>query len=301
MSDVSESSATPEPDWFPGCVTRFAPSPTGYLHLGHVKSAFFAYDLAQAQQGRFLIRIEDIDRSRSRLEFEDAIFEDLAWLGLTWEEPVLRQSARMEIYDKFLHVLEEGGLTYPCFCTRKEIEAEIKASQTAPHGASSGPDGPHYPGTCKHIPWDVAEARIQAGEPHAIRLHGDRAAAMTGPLSFTDLGKGLVAFDPAEIGDVVIARKEFPTSYHLSVVVDDALQFVSHVTRGEDLLEATKLHRLLQSLLGLPQPLYHHHGLVRDEAGERLAKRHDALSIKALRMSGKSPDDIRNMMLSDLS
>lgn len=309
MSHNSDPLSTPEPDWFPALVTRFAPSPTGRLHLGHAKSAFFAHDyraegfntpapdLSNAARARFILRIEDIDRTRCRPEFDAAVFEDLAWLGLTWEEPVLRQSERFEIYDKFLHVLEEGGLTYPCFCTRKEIEAEIAASQTAPHTLSTGPDGPHYPGTCKHIPWREAEARIQAGEPHAIRLHGERAASMTGPLSFTDLRFGQIAFDPSEIGDIVIARKDIPTSYHLSVVVDDALQFVSHVTRGEDLLDATKIHRLLQSLLGLPQPLYHHHALLRDAEGTRLAKRHDALSLKALRGAGKTPEDIRQMVL----
>ncbi|MDJ0685073.1 MAG: tRNA glutamyl-Q(34) synthetase GluQRS [Alphaproteobacteria bacterium] len=279
------------PDQFPAPVTRFAPSPTGLLHLGHAKSALFAAAKARALGGRFLLRIEDIDTGRSRPEFEQAIRDDLAWLGLTWPEPVLRQSDRFPVYDKFLHLLEEADLTYPCFCTRKDIAAEIAKAPSAPHG----PDGPHYPGLCKGIPWEAARERIDAGEPHAIRLHSDRAAALTGPLSFSDAEAGRVEFDPAGIGDIVLARKDVPTSYHLSVCVDDALQFVSLVTRGTDLFEATKVHRVLQSLLGLPQPAYHHHDLVLDEGGRRLAKRTGALSLRALRDQGKTPAELRAM------
>ncbi len=286
-------SATPDqgPDPFPAPVTRFAPSPTGLLHLGHARSALFAAAKARELGGRFLLRIEDIDLGRSRPEFDQAIQEDLAWLGLTWPEPVLRQSDRFPVYDKFLHLLEEADLTYPCFCTRKDIAAEIANAPRAPHG----PDGPLYPGICKGIPREAARERIDAGEPHAIRLHGDRAAALTGPLSFTDAKAGRVAFDPACIGDIVLARKDAPTSYHLSVCVDDALQFVSLVTRGKDLFEATKVHRVLQSLLGLPQPAYHHHDLVLDQDGRRLAKRSGALSLRALRAQGKTPAEVRAM------
>lgn len=274
---------------FGGVTTRFAPSPTGLLHLGHAHSALFAWKMARDNDGQFLLRVEDIDLTRCRPEFEKAVLEDLAWLGVEWKGPVLRQSERMDVYHHFLHVLEEGGLTYPCFCTRKEIQAEIAAAPSAPHG----PDGALYPGTCKHLDWRLARDRVDAGDPHAIRLHMDKAAAMTGPLAFTDLGRGRIDVDPASCGDIVLARKDAPTSYHLAVTVDDAAQFVTHVTRGEDLLHATHVHRVLQALLGLPEPLYHHHPLLTDETGKRFAKRDRSLTLRALRDAGKTPAEVR--------
>lgn len=269
-------------------ITRFAPSPTGRLHLGHAYSALVAARAAAAAGGTFLLRIEDIDRGRARAEFEDGILEDLAWLGLEWPQPVRRQSAHFALYEEFLHVLEEGGLTYPCFCTRKDIQAEIAGAASAPHG----PDGPLYPGTCKHLSRQEGAERAAMGQPFAIRLHMDRAARMAGPLTFTDARFGTVAVEPESCGDVVLARKDVPTSYHLAVTVDDALQGVSLVTRGEDLLHATHIHRLLQTLLGLPEPAYHHHPLLTDETGQRLAKRADSQSLKALREGGASPAEV---------
>lgn len=269
--------------------TRFAPSPSGRLHLGHAHSALFAAREAAAIGGVFLLRIEDIDTGRCRPEFEDGILEDLAWLGLDWAQPVLRQSDRFPLYDKFLHVLEEGGLTYPCFCTRKEIQAEIDAAPRAPHG----PDGPLYPGICKHLDPVEARDRVAAGEAHAIRIHMDRAARMTGPLSFIDTDRGRIAVHPESCGDVVLGRKDVPTSYHLAVTVDDALQHVSRVTRGEDLLHATHVHRVLQTLLGFPEPEYRHHGLLTDEQGRRFAKRDKSLTLEAMRQSGLSAAEVR--------
>lgn len=269
--------------------TRFAPSPTGFLHLGHAHSALFAAREAEAIGGVFLIRIEDIDLGRCKPEFEAAILDDLAWLGLSPAEPVLRQSERLVLYDKFLHVLEEAHLTYPCFCTRKEIQSEIDGAQSAPHG----PDGPLYPGICKTLDSAVAADRIAAGQPHAIRLHMDRAAHMAGPLTFHDLDRGKIDVRPETCGDVVLARKDIPTSYHLSVTVDDGLQHVSRVTRGDDLLHATHVHRVLQALLGLPEPEYRHHGLLTDKDGKRFAKRDRSLTIAALREAGHTPADVR--------
>ena len=271
--------------------TRFAPSPSGLLHLGHAHSALFAAREAARIGGTFLLRIEDIDLGRCRPEFDTAILEDLAWLGLTWPEPVLHQSERFPLYDKFLHVLEDGGLTYPCFCTRKDIQAEIADAPRAPHG----PDGPLYPGTCRALNPIEARDRVAAGEPHAIRLDMAKAAHMTGPLTFTDLDRGRIDVHPETCGDIVLARKDVPTSYHLSVTVDDALQHVTLVTRGEDLLHATHIHRVLQELLGLPEPEYRHHGLLTDKDGKRYAKRDRALTLAALREAGKSPAEVRAM------
>lgn len=275
---------------FPQTV-RFAPSPSGYLHLGHAHSALFAAAEAEKMGARFLLRIEDIDIGRCKPEFEAAILEDLAWLGLTWPAPVLRQSERFGLYHEFLHVLEEAGLTYPCFCTRKDIQAEIAESPRAPHG----PDGPLYPGLCKYLPASEAEDRIAAGEAHAIRLHMDKAAHMTGQLRFFDLDRGWIEVRPESCGDIVLARKDVPTSYHLSVTVDDGLQFVGRVTRGEDLLHATHVHRVLQTLLGLPEPEYRHHRLLTDTDGKRYAKRDKALTLRALREAGHSAGQVRAM------
>ena len=273
--------------------TRFAPSPSGYLHLGHAYSALFTARAAAAAGGRFLLRIDDIDVDRVRPEFEAAILEDLAWLGLTWEEPLRRQSVCTAEYRQALARLEERGLTYPCFCTRKEIAAEISRAVAAPHGLSEAV----YPGTCRKLSAAERAARIAAGTPHALRLDMDSALAMAeaegdGPLTWHDRAKGDQRCDPRPQGDVVLVRKDVAASYHLAVVVDDAAQDITLVTRGEDLFESSHIHRLLQALLALPVPAYHHHRLVTDTAGKRLAKRHDALSIRALRDAGHSPEDV---------
>lgn len=274
-------------------VTRFAPSPTGFLHLGHAHSALFAHQLARAAGGRFLVRIEDIDATRCRPEFTDAILEDLAWLGLDWDGPVRIQSEHMREYADAIASLEARGLLYPCFCTRAAIAREIAAIGNAPHGA----DGPLYPGTCRTIPPAEREARRAAGEPHALRL--DMAAALRavpGPLAFEEVGDGLVTADPGPLfGDVVLARKDTPASYHLCVTHDDAAQGVTLVTRGEDLKPATHLHRLLQALMGWPVPRWQHHRLIAGPDGRRLAKRDRAATLRSLREAGHSPAAVRAM------
>ena len=270
-------------------VTRFAPSPTGYLHLGHAHAALFAMRAARAAGGRFLLRIEDIDAPRCRPEFEQAIYDDLAWLGVAWDGPVLRQSERMDAYGAALARLGGLGLTYPCFCTRKEIAAEIAAAGAAPHG----PDGPLYPGTCRGLDAAAVARHRATGREAALRLDCARAGSLTGPLTFTDAGAGTVAVAPCLFGDAVVARRDIGTSYHLAVVVDDAAQGVTLVTRGADLLPATHLQRVLQAVLGLPEPAYHHHGLLTDAAGKRLAKRDDARSLRSLREAGMSPAEAR--------
>jgi glutamyl-Q tRNA(Asp) synthetase len=269
-------------------VTRFAPSPTGYLHLGHAYSALFA----QAAGGRFLLRIEDIDAGRCRPEFEAAIYQDLAWLGLEWEAPVRRQSDHMADYARALTRLGDRGLIYPCFCTRADIRTEIEAAGGAPHG----PDGPVYPGTCRALPNDEGRVRIERGEPHALRLDAASAAQQAGALVWRDDAAGEVAADAGLHGDVVLARRDTPTSYHLSVTIDDHLQGVSLVTRGEDLFAATHVHRLLQALLDYGTPSYRHHRLLTNTAGVRLAKRDKAVTIRALREAGKSPQDVRALV-----
>lgn len=253
-------------------VTRFAPSPTGRLHLGHAASAILAHDRARAAGGRFLLRIEDIDGTRCRKTHVDAIFADLAWLGLTWDDAVVRQSARLDHYVDALAVLTRQGLTYPCFCTR----AEIEASASAPHGDA----GPVYPGTCRKL------AAPDLARPHCWRLDMARAVASVGPLSWTDHGRDVLA-DPGPQGDVLLARKDVGTSYHLAVTVDDAAQGVTDVVRGTDLFAATHIHRLLQALLGLPTPRYHHHALVTGANGERLAKRTGAPTLESMRLRGE--------------
>jgi len=273
-------------------VTRFAPSPTGLLHLGHAHSALFAARQAGAVPGgRFLLRIEDIDGGRCRPAFETAIQEDLAWLGLTWETPVWRQSEHLDAHAAALGRLRDMGVLYPCFCTRKDIQAEIAASPSAPHG----PDGPLYPGTCRALdPADRAE-RLAAAAPHALRLDMAGALALLGgtPLTWHDTAAGPQTARPEVFGDVVLARKDIPTSYHLAVTLDDAVQGVTLVTRGLDLFEATHVHRLLQGLLDLPTPAYHHHGLLTDETGRRLAKRDNARALRSLREAGTTPGEAR--------
>ena len=273
-------------------VTRFAPSPTGALHLGHAYAALFAWRSAQAAGGRFVLRIEDLDTGRARSEHEQALFDDLRWLGLVWEDPPLHQSTRGAAYAAALDRLDAQGLLYPCFCTRKEIQDEIARAVSAPHLVRHGPDGPLYPGTCRALPAGERRARIAAGEAHALRLDVARAEAVAGALDWTDRGRGRQRAAPALFGDAVLARKDIGAAYHLAVVVDDAHQGITLVTRGEDLFAASHLHRLLQALLGLPVPEWHHHGLVVDAKGRRLAKRDNALSLATLRARGVSPDRV---------
>ncbi len=244
-------------------VTRFAPSPTGLLHRGHAYSALFAAGAARRAGGRFLLRIEDIDPGRCRPHFVAAILEDLAWLGLVWEQPVRQQSAHMHDYRAALERLAGHGVLYPCFCTRKDIAAELARAGAAPHG----PDGPVYPGTCRVLDPAEAARRIARGDAHALRLDIARALALTGPLTWRDQAAGLCAADPGTLGDVVLARKEMPASYHLAVTVDDALQGVTLVTRGADLFHATLVHLLPLPLLYLHVPYGHHPRLLAVPAG----------------------------------
>lgn len=271
-------------------VTRFAPSPTGWLHLGHAYAALFAGERARAGGGRFLLRMEDLDLTRVRPEYEAAIREDLHWLGLEWEEPVWRQSERFAVYREALGQLDALGLLYPCFCTRREIADEIERAGAAPQG----PDGPLYPGTCRALDPATVEARMGEGLSYALRLNVKKAVEKAGrPLVWRDESKGEMVATPEIFGDVVLARKDTPASYHLSVVIDDAAQAITHVTRGEDLFPATHLHRLLQDLLGLPVPVWAHHRLIVDEEGRRLAKRDAARSLRSLRDSGWTPEDVK--------
>ena len=273
-------------------VTRFAPSPTGYLHLGHAYSALFAWRAAREAGGSFLLRIEDIDTTRCRPEFTASIVEDLAWLGLAWDGEVRKQSEHFADYRGALEKLEARGLIYPCFCTRADIAAEIARAGGAPQGE----EGPLYPGTCRALSPAERERRVAAGESYALRLDVARAAEQTGPLVWEEDERGRVAAQPELLGDVVLARKDVPTSYHLAVTVDDALQGVTLVTRGEDLRAATHIHRLLQALLGLPVPRYRFHKLLTDASGKRLAKRDKALTLRALREAGRTPDEVRRVV-----
>ncbi len=267
-------------------VTRFAPSPTGRLHRGHAFSALLAHRFARDGGGTFLLRIEDIDPGRSRETFVSGIKEDLAWLGIDWDGPVVRQSQRLEAYQAALDRLKTLGLLYPCFCTRSEIAAEIAASGAAPHG----PDGPVYPGTCR--------VRSQPGDGVcAWRLNMGAALVRVGPLTWHDDAAGTITAHPERFGDVVLARKDAPTSYHLAVTVDDAAQGITHVIRGQDLFDATDVHRLLQALLGLPTPLYRHHALLTGPDGKRLAKRHGSISLADLRAAATDPAKLRDELL----
>lgn len=276
----------------PQTTTRFAPSPTGWLHLGHVFAAKVARDLAQREGGRFLLRFEDIDHTRTRPEYYAAMEQDLRWLGLDWDGEPMRQSSRVAAYESSLEALKAIEAVYPCFCTRREIEEEVARMTHAPHG----PEGALYPGTCRGLSEAERTARIAAGAQPAWRLDAAFTSGLIGALSFHDLKHGESVVDAGLLGDVVLARKDIGTSYHLAVVTDDAFQGVTHVTRGEDLLPSTHVHRLLQSLLGFPEPLYLHHGLVTDEKGVRLAKRHDALSIRHLRDQGETAETILAML-----
>jgi len=272
--------------------TRFAPSPTGRLHLGHALAAKAAHDLARQHAGQFLLRHEDIDATRVREVFYAGIEEDLRWLGFDWDGEPLRQSARLAAYEAAMEQLRSMGLVYPCFCSRRGIGQELAAMAAAPQG----PEGPLYPGTCRGMTREEHHRKIATGHTHAWRLDTHKAAALTGRLTFNDLSHGLVEVQPGLLGDVVLARKDIGTAYHLAVVVDDAFQAITHVTRGEDLLPATHVHRLLQEVLGLPQPVYLHHPLVHDAQGKRLAKRHDVLAIAAMRESGMTAAAVMELL-----
>jgi len=275
-------------------ITRFAPSPTGLLHLGHVYSASLAMQAAKDTGGKFLLRIEDIDAGRCRPEFEQGIYEDLSWLGFKWEEPVRRQSEHMEDYAVLISRLNDRDLIYPCFCTRKEISAEIARSNAAPHG----PEGLVYPGVCKGLTESERQGNFELAKPYALRLNMVNATANLDltTLRFHEQDKGYIQCDPLPFGDIVLARKETPTSYHLSVTFDDAIQGVNHIIRGQDLFPSTHIHRLLQALLELPTPSYNHHGLISDGKGRRLSKRDKDATIKSLREQGYQPEEVRKMV-----
>lgn len=288
-------------------ITRFAPSPTGPLHLGHAYSALLAHDMAMENGGNFLLRIEDIDQSRARPEWEVRIYDDLQWLGLWWPEPVMRQSDRMAVYRGKLRWLWNHGYAFACTCSRRDIQTAMSAPQEGV--VTQGPDGLIYPGTCRAH--DNRSGCAPLPQDTALRLSIEAVARRFGSaggdvFSFQETGQGpngetgLIEFTLQDairtIGDVVLARRDMGTSYHLSVVLDDAEQDITHVVRGQDLFEATKIHVILQRVLKLPTPSYHHHKLIRDESGKRLAKRDDARAISKYRAEGASPDDIRSMV-----
>lgn len=289
-------------------VLRFAPSPNGWLHLGHAYSALFAFETAKRLGGRLLLRIEDIDVGRCREEYIDGIYEDLAWLGIEWEEPVRRQSGHFAEYETVLKRLRDMGLVYPCFATRKEIQDAILASGIPLQAWPTDPDGaPLYPGIYKDMPRERLNELMWEGRSYAWRLDTEKAKAEAeringGPITFREEGEstrgdaGTLEIDPELFGDVIVARKDVPTSYHIAVTADDAAQGVTLVTRGQDLFPATYIHRMLQVLLGYPEPRYHHHGLVRDEMGRRLSKSAKDMGIRELRAQGHTPKDIRRMV-----
>lgn len=278
--------------------TRFAPSPTGHLHVGHAAAAWAVWDDAEQDPSRFILRIENIDETRCRPEFESSILDDLTWLGLSWPTPVRRQSEYFEDYKTHLETLAARGLTYPCFCTRKDIAQESENAQSAQHG----PNGLIYPGHCRHLSPVEQREQMEAGTPYAIRLNLEEALAQTGhkALKWRDAVKGPQETTPEilreAIGDVVLARKDTPASYHLCVTYDDALQGITHITRGEDLFFATHIHRLLQEICGFPVPTYHHHPLLVGPDGRRFAKRDKSLTLKELRNKGLEPNELRHII-----
>jgi len=286
----------------PPPVFRFAPSPNGTLHLGHALSALLNADMARAAGGRLLLRIEDIDEARCRPEFEAAICEDLAWLGIEWEKPPWRQSEHYDDYRAALRMLDAMGLVYPSFESRAEIAAlVVEREKKAPWPRD--PDGvPLYPSDAKHMPLAERARRMASPEPYALRLDMAAAIARAGPLTWSESGQGpagetgTVAADPAAWGDVILARKDTPTSYHLAVSVDDAAQGVTAVVRGRDLFHATSVHRLLQALLGFPAPRYHHHRLILDAGGNKLSKSTSATGLRELRAAGATPAEIRRLV-----
>jgi glutamyl-Q tRNA(Asp) synthetase len=283
-------------------VLRFAPSPNGYLHLGHAYSALLNFDMARELGGRLLLRIEDIDAERCRPEYEAAIYEDLRWLGVRWEEPVRRQSAQFSDYARAIDRLETDELLYPSFESRRELAA-LAAELDRQGGWPRDPDGaPIYPGRGRRLSAAERKRRRDAGEPFALRLAMDKAVARAGVLTWTETGAGAagqtgaITAAPQMWGDVVLARKDSPASYHLAAVVDDALQGVTDIVRGQDLFWATGIHRLLQVLLGLPEPTYHHHKLILDEAGQKLSKSTAATGLQELRAAGAQPFEVRRMV-----
>jgi glutamyl-Q tRNA(Asp) synthetase len=286
----------------PPPVFRFAPSPNGYLHLGHAYSALLNFDLARQRGGRFLLRIEDIDAARCRPEYEAAIYEDLAWLGLVWETPVRRQSDHFAAYREAIEKLSAQGLIYPSFESRAEIARLVEAREKAAPWPRDPDGAPLYPGTAKSLSPAERQELIVSGAPFALRLDMRAAIARAGHLSWIEQGAGPadetgeVAAQPEAWGDVILARKETPTSYHLSVVIDDALQGVTNIVRGEDLFWSTSVHRLLQQLLDLPQPTYRHHPLIRDETGQKLSKSTQATGLRELRAAGATPTKIRQLV-----
>ena len=286
----------------PPPVFRFAPSPNGYLHLGHAFSALLNFDMARQAGGRFLLRIEDVDTVRCKPEFEAAIYEDLGWLGIAWEQPVRRQSEHFAFYREAIEKLSAEGLVYPSFESRAEI-ARLVARREADGPWPRDPDGaPLYPGEAKSLSPAARQKLLDKGEPYALRLDMAAACARAGDLSWSELGQGPhgeageIVARPQDWGDVILARKETPTSYHLSVVIDDALQGVTEVVRGEDLFWSSSVHRLLQALLGLPRPAYRHHRLVLDTAGPKLSKSSGATGLRELRAKGATPADIRRLI-----
>ena len=283
-------------------VFRFAPSPNGYLHLGHAHSALLNFDMARAAGGRFLLRMEDIDATRCRPEFEVAIIDDLAWLGLSWEQPVRRQSEHFAEYRAVLEKLKAMGLIFPSFESRTEL-ADMVADRDVRERWPRDPDGvPVYPGAARQMKEQEWEARIAEGQPYAIRLDMEKAAEWAGPLRWRETGMGPagetgdIAADPAAWGDVIVGRKDMPTSYHLAVVADDALQGVTNVVRGQDLFWSTSVHRVLQALLDLPPPAYCHHRLILDADGRKLSKSTAATGLRELRAQGATPADVRRLV-----
>jgi|TARA_B110000116_G_C16789997_1_gene563154 glutamyl-Q tRNA(Asp) synthetase len=270
-------------------ITRFAPSPTGRLHMGHAYSALFAESLAIVDGGKFFLRIEDIDKNRCREEHVEGIYEDLKWLGICLDSEILFQSTRFDEYKNSINILRGMGVLYPCFCSRKKIEVEQSNVALAPHG----PGSPKYSGNCRAIRSEEREGRIAKGEPHSLRLDCSKASAITGELQWFDQLAGNMNMEPSILGDVIISRKDIATSYHLAVTLDDAEQGVTLISRGEDLMESTHVHRMLQCLLGLPVPQWCHHKLITNSAGKRFSKREGSLTLKEMRDSGIKAKDVR--------
>nr|ADI23465.1 glutamyl- and glutaminyl-tRNA synthetases [uncultured nuHF1 cluster bacterium HF0770_35I22] len=276
--------------------TRFAPTPSGLLHLGHAYAAHFASDLAVSNGGKFFLRMENIDQVRCKSEFEEAIYKDLDWLGISWEPDVLRQSDRMQIYQSALDKLKVLGMLYPCFCSRKKILKEIESITQAPHLNTKSPKKTRYPGSCKKLTKTESILQMQKGSKFVLRLDVEKAIRFCGPLIWHDLWKGPQIAQPEIFGDIVIARKDIPTSYHLAVTIDDHAQSITRVTRGNDLFEATHIHRLLQCLLGLETPCYIHHSLILDNGGRRFSKRDQSVTIRSLRETGKSLEQVLSII-----
>ena len=276
--------------------TRFAPSPTGYLHLGHIYSALFARINAKLQGGRFLLRMENIDSDRCQPFYEDIIKKDLQWLGITWDGIIRRQSEHLEDYASALGKLKQMGVLYPCFCSRKKIQREVQESNRAPHNVNAGFEATIYPGICRNLTLKTKKKKIENGIPYALRLNIERANQLVGNIKWVDFDEGEIQATPSLFGDVVVARKDVQTSYHLAVTVDDHLQGINFVTRGQDLCQITHVHCLLQALLGYQTPQYRFHKLILNENGQKLSKRIESLSVNRLRDRGYTPSDIMDLL-----